>query len=52
MSARRSAQARRERKAARRCRNCRSKAVATTEYDDAFLHICQDCSFPEREVKP
>lgn len=38
----------------RKCPKCGTTNVKTTEYPDAYLHICQNeqCRFPVREVKP
>lgn len=34
-----------------RCKACGSRRRSTKEYDDAFVHICDDCHFPVRELK-
>lgn len=33
------------------CRKCKSTEVSIKEYRDAYLYICQRCSFPWRKKK-
>lgn len=38
-------------KKAARCPKCHKKSFSVKEYSDAFIRICNFCSFPVREEK-
>ena len=34
-----------------KCPKCKGHVFQSKEYDDAFVHVCTRCSFPQRVLK-